>query len=231
MSLDRPRNVFPDIFPPREIRILGAGRFGRLAAEKLRHKFPDAGISVTDRDGEKIERLRRETGITGEVGDSIQSMVRRPPAGHAWIIPTVPVHVAFEWVLQELSKEKEGVTRLPVPEAAAAQVPNPIRSPSGLSIYSSFATFTCPEFCTEPEEVCTKSGKARIANLFEVFDEIVIPEFTPLVLRSWQLAGGVGGYPARSMKDLLGAVRQGPGKYLIGTSCRCHGVLDGLEWR
>ncbi len=230
-SQDRPGKVFPDIFPPREVRILGAGRFGKQAAEKIRHKFPDAAISVTDRDAQKIERLSRETGITGEVGDSIQLIIASPPADHVWIIPTVPIHVAFEWVLRELSGEKKEVVRFPVPPGAVSQIPNPIRSSSGLSVYSSFATFTCPDFCTEPEEVCTKSGKARITNLFEVFDEIFIPEFKPVVLRSWQLAGGVGGYPARSMRDLIEVIRQMPGKYLIGTSCRCHGVLNCLEWR
>ncbi len=228
---DRLSKVFADIFPPREILILGAGRFGSLAAEKTRRKFPDAAITITDRDAKKVERLSRELGITGEVDDSIRSITRQPPADHVWVVSTVPVHVGFEWVLHELSKEKDGVTRLPVPAAAAPQVPNPSRSPAGSTIYASFETFICPDFCTEPEEVCTKSGKARIRNLFEVFDEIVIPEFTPVVLRSWQLAGGVGGYPARSMKDLLGAVAQRSGKYLIGTSCRCHGVLDALEWR
>ncbi|MGA2404518.1 MAG: hypothetical protein ABSG91_22910 [Syntrophobacteraceae bacterium] len=45
------------------------------------------------------------------------------------------------------------------------------------------------------------------------------------------MAGGAGGYPVRSMKDLLAAVERNPGKYLIATSCRCHGALDALEWR
>jgi hypothetical protein len=228
---DRPSKVFADIFPPREIRILGAGRFGSLAAEKTRRKFPEAAITITDTDAGKVERVSRALGITGEVNDSIRSITGQPPAGHVWVVPTVPVHVVFEWVLHELSKEKDAVTRLPVPAAAAPQVPNPIRSPAGTTIYSSFETFICPDFCAEPEEACTKSGKARIRNLFEVFAEIAIPEFTPVVLRSWQLAGGVGGYPVRSMKDLFETVAQRPGKYLVGTSCRCHGVLDALEWR
>ncbi|MFZ0930088.1 MAG: hypothetical protein WAN11_15895 [Syntrophobacteraceae bacterium] len=46
------------------------------------------------------------------------------------------------------------------------------------------------------------SSQDRPSGVFAdmVFEEIVIPEFTPVVLRSRQLAGGVGGYPARSMK-------------------------------
>lgn len=229
-SRDRPSRAFADIFPPREVRILGAGRFGALAVEKIGRKFPGAVLTVTDREAGRVEGISRERGIRAEIDDAVGSLRRRPPADHVWVVPTVPVHVGFEWIFQELSAGLTRVTRLPVPGAVDGQVPKPGRSSAGTTLYSSFAASICPDFCTEPEEVCTKSGEARIRNLFEVFEEIVVSGFTPLVLRSWQLAGGVGGYPARAMRDLLGAVSRSPGKYLIGTSSRCHGVLDALEW-
>ncbi len=138
------------------------------------------------------------------------------------------MHVGFEWLLHALAG-KARVARLAVPESAAPQVPNPIRAVSG-TVYASFATFLCPDSCVEPEDVCTKSGEPRVTNLFDVFDEIIVPGYTPVVLRSWQLAPGVGGYPARSLDKMLDAVGQAPGRYLVGTSCRCHGVLDALEW-
>ncbi len=227
-SADRPSKVFSDIFPPREVRILGAGRFGTMAAEKMKRKFPDAAITITDHNQEKVERVGLETGVASEAGDAIRSITMRPLSDFVWVVPAVPVHVGFEWLLHELSGKGQ-VTRLAVPEGAAPQVPNPISAPSG-TVYASFATFICPDFCVEPEEMCTKSGKPRITNLFEVFDEISVPGFTPVVLRSWQLAPGVGGYPGRSLDELLKAVARAPGKYLVGTSCRCHGVLDALEW-
>jgi hypothetical protein len=228
-SKNLPVKVFPDIFPPREIRILGAGRFGRIAAERLKRRFPDSVLSVADKEAEKVESIGRELGIRGEIVDSVRSITESPVSEDIWIIPAVPVHVGFEWVLRGLGRIGE-VQRLSVSEDVDSQVPNPIRSPSG-TLYASFATFICPDHCSEPDEICTHTGKARPGNLYEVFDAIRVPEFDVAVLRSWQLAPGVGGYPARSLNDLLARITARSGKYLVATSCRCHGVIDALEWR
>ncbi|HIJ69047.1 MAG TPA: hypothetical protein HPP57_06055, partial [Deltaproteobacteria bacterium] len=111
-----------------------------------------------------------------------------------------------------------------------SKLPNPIRVPSG-TLYASFATFLCPDYCSEPEEICTHTGKERPGNLYEVFGGVLASGFDVAVLRSWQLAPGVGGYPGRSLRQLLAGIGSKPGRYLIATSCRCHGVMDALEWR
>ena len=220
--------VFADIFPPRQVRVLGAGRFGRLAAEKLQRLFPDALLSITDRDAARVDEIARDLGIPGRVEDSIRSINGISP-DDSWLIPAVPVHVGFEWAVNELSRTGE-VRRLPVPEEVDLQVPNPIRVPSG-TLYASFATFVCPDYCSEPEEICTHTGKERPGNLFEVFGGVLAPGFDVAVLRSWQLAPGVGGYPWRSLRGLLAGIGSKSGRYLVATSCRCHGVMDALEWR
>ena len=223
-----PREAFPDIFPPRRIHILGAGRFGRMAAERLKDRFPEAFIKITDEDAGKIAKTKLEVGIAGEVEESISAITKAPLPPDLWLIPAVPIHVGFEWVLRELSRDTPA-KRLSVPESADARVPNPIRSQAG-TLYASFATFICPDYCKEPDRTCTKTGKTRQGNLFQVFGGIELPQFDTLVLRSWQLAPGVGGYPARALREMLSTISQKPGKYIIGTSCRCHGVLDALEW-
>ncbi len=223
-----PSKIFPDIFPPRKIRIIGAGRFGRLAAERLKQRFPDAVLSITDRDATKIEAVSRDLGIPGEVDDSIENIIGIEPPDELWLIPAVPVHVGFEWASRELERFG-GTLRLHVPEEVDSKVPNPIRAPSG-TLYASFATFICPDYCKEPEEICTHTGKARPGNLYSVFARVSAPGFDVVVLRSWQLAPGVGGYPGRSLSDLLAKIRSRPGRYLVATSCRCHGVMDALEW-
>ncbi|MGA2401878.1 MAG: hypothetical protein ABSG91_09245 [Syntrophobacteraceae bacterium] len=220
--------VFPDIFPPRQIRVLGAGRFGRLAAEKLKRRFPDALLSIADRDAARVDGITRDLGIAGEVEDSIRSISGILP-DDLWLIPAVPVHVGFEWAMNELNSMGE-VRRLPVPEEVDLQVPNPIRVPSG-TLYASFATFVCPDYCSEPEEICTHTGKERPGNLYEVFGGVLASGFDVAVLRSWQLAPGVGGYPGRSLRELLAVIGSKSGGYLVASSCRCHGVMDALEWR
>jgi hypothetical protein len=228
-SKNLPAKVFPDIFPPREIRILGAGRFGRIAAEQLKRRFPVSVLSVADKEAEKVEKISRELGIRGEIVDSVRSITEFPVPEDVWIIPAVPVHVGFEYVLRGLGRIGE-VQRLSVTEDIASLVPNPIQSSSG-TLYASFATFICPDHCSEPDEICTHTGKDRPGNLYQVFSTIRGSGFDMAVLRSWQLAPGVGGYPVRSLHNLLARITNRPGKYLVATSCRCHGVIDALEWK
>lgn len=194
---------------------------------RLKRRFPDAVLSIADESAEKIERVRRELGIPGEVGDSLQLLMRDSLPEHVWIIPAVPVHLGFQWILRELNRTGTAAI-VSVPEDADAQVPNPIRS-SG-TLYASFATFICPDRCTEPDEICTHTGRGRPGNLYELFGGIRVPGFDVAVLRSWQLAPGVGGYPVRSLIGMLGKIRSGSAKCLVATSCRCHGVINGLEW-
>ncbi len=222
-------NFFQDIFPPRQIRVLGAGRFGRLAAAKLRRRFPEALLSITDRDAARVDEITRDLGIPGEVEECIQSISRIEPPDDLWLIPAVPVHVGFEWAINELNRVGE-VHRLPVPGEVDSKLPNPIRVPSG-TLYASFSTFVCPDYCSEPEEICTHTGKERLGNLYEVFGGVLASGFDVAVLRSWQLAPGVGGYPGRGLRELLAGIGSKPGAYLVATSCRCHGVMNALEWR
>ncbi len=228
-SEDLASNPLRDLFPPRRIRVLGAGRFGRLAAERLKRRFPDASLTITDREKARVEEIAADLGIKGEVEECLRSISRLELDDDLWVVPAVPVHVGFEWVVNELTRGAE-VIRLPVPREVDSMVPNPIRAPNG-TLYSSFATFICPDYCSEPEEICTHTGKERPGNLYEVFGEVPAPGFDVEVLRSWQLAPGVGGYPGRSLKDLLAGIVLKPGGYLIATSCRCHGVMNALEWK
>ncbi len=221
-------DFFPDIFPPRRIRILGAGRFGRLAARRLKERFPCARFCVIDRDGAKVDRICSEPGISGEVDECISSLWRTKPGDEEWIIPSVPVHVGFEWVLRALGP-LGAVRKVVVPEQVDSKVPNPMRAASG-ALYASFADFLCPDYCNEPGDICTHTGKKRLGNLYEVLGAAAVPGFDILVLRSWQLAPGVGGYPGRTLGDLAAAIGAKPGGWLVATSCRCHAVINALEW-
>jgi hypothetical protein len=220
---------FGDIFPPGRIRILGAGRFGRLAVERLKPRFPDTFLSVIDNQGAKVDEIIRDFGISGEEQEFIQGIGPIGSDVDTWLVPAVPVHVAFEWVVSELDKVGE-VRVMSVPEDVASKVPNPVRGSAG-TLYSSFSTFICPDYCSEPEEICTFTGKGRLGNLFDTLSGVPAAGFDVIVLRSWQLAPGVGGYPKRSLEELLTGLVSKPGKYLIATSCRCHGVMDALEWK
>jgi hypothetical protein len=222
--------LFPGIFPPQKIDIVGAGHFGYLAAERLTRRFPEASFLVFDQRREKLDRIAKDFGITICTEDIPSFFENARVDEKTWIIPAVPIHFAFEWLLHEL-KKSGGAHPLPVPESVTGQIPNPYRAPSG-SLCASFATFMCPDTCSEPDEICTYTKGPRRGNLFEDLARINVPDFDVVVIRSWQLAPGVGGYPGGSVKEVWKKIgERAEGRYLIATSCRCHGVIDAFEWK
>ncbi len=209
--------------------ILGAGHFGSLAAERISKRHPGKSILVVDEDYEKLKELE-SLPVTLKERDALEFLSENFSDHPKWIVPAVPVHVAFEWLVEEMKKNDINVFRINVPPEADEQVPNPYRM-TEKTLYASFADFVCPDNCSEPENICTKTKQPRKGNLFEVLGKIKLPGFHVVVLRSHQLAPGVGGYTPEAMKDLYECVVSMPGKYLVATSCRCHGVIDALEWK
>ena len=217
----------PGPYPPKTLWILGAGRFGRPAAGRLRKRYPRADLLVVDRRAEKLEPLREDPSLSIHVGEALSFLSGESLPADVWIVPAIPVHVAFHWILQELGR-RGLVSGLPVPPAVDALVPNPLRR--GETLYASYATFICPDACSEPEGICTHTGGPRRGNLFECLGRISLPGYRTVVVRSMQLAPGVGGYPGWKLREALEDAASSPGQCLIATSCRCHGVIDGLSW-
>lgn len=222
------RQPQPPPSPPRNLLILGAGRFGRIAAERLQQRFPDASFLVVDKSPEKIEVLAAALSLPAKTEDSITFLGNTLVTADLWIIPAVPVHVGYLWLAAELAREGS-VERLPVPVEIDRQVPNPLRVAGG-TVYASYATFRCPDSCSEPAQLCTHTRKPRLGNLFQDLATLAAADFTPHVLRSWQLCPGVGGYTGGQLHQLLEDIHKTPGRHLIATSCRCHGVIDALAW-
>jgi len=184
---------------------------------------------VVDQRREKLDRIERDFSLPVAMSD-VGSFLDSPWADDlTWVVPAIPVHFAFQWLLHELEKRGRA-ERLPVPESVDAQIPNPYRAPGG-SLCASFATFICPDTCSEPDDFCTATKGPRRGNLFEDLGRISVPGFDVIVTRSRQLAPGVGGYPVSSLQSALQQISEKQeGCCLIITSCRCHGVIDALRW-
>ena len=84
--------------------------------------------------------------------------------------------------------------------------------------------------CPEPAEICTFTGRPRGGTLFRDLAARTWPGFVMLVLRSRQLAPGLGGYRGRELLGLEDLARESAGPLLVATACRCHGVLHGLRF-
>ena len=142
-----------------------------------------------------------------------------------WIIPMVPVHVAFHWLL---AGPLAGSAWQPAaaPEALAGLIPGARRGPHG-ELYLSRARHLCPDDCAEPE-VCPVTGESRDLPLHQELASLHLAGYEIRVIASRQLAPGVGGYSPRRLLDLARDMGTSKGNVLIATACRCHGVVDGL---
>ncbi|UCE82234.1 MAG: NAD-binding protein [Deltaproteobacteria bacterium] len=208
--------------------ILGAGRFGSLALARILQLKKDSQVLIVDRDRRSLRELG-EKGVEIIEQDAIDFLLERSGQGPEWVVPAIPIHVAFAWLCRRLGREGR-VKPLPVPSIVDHQVPNPMREEANV-LYASIATFRCPDNCDEPVDCCTVTGEPRLANLFDVFRRIEIEGYLIQVIRSHQLAPGVGGYQLSILWRLLEEMRSTERDVLIATACRCHGVINALRWQ
>ena len=124
------------------ILVLGAGKFGLKAIRFLSQKKHNR-ITVVDADPERCEALIGE-GIDAVSADGIAYLAGslKDPGPPDWIIPAIPLHVAFQW-LQKTLPEGTTLDLLPVPEKVRALLPNPVEGTAG-QVYISYADFICP---------------------------------------------------------------------------------------
>ena len=139
----------------KRILIIGAGHFGQKAVKVLSRMDPGADITVVDRNQNNLAHLVVKT----VCGDGIAHLCRKLSVEDPvdWIIPAIPIHVAYEWLRIDL-KNSYAIKRVPVPASVVKMLPHPIYGHND-AVYMSNADFFCPEDCSEPEGVCSFTGK------------------------------------------------------------------------
>jgi hypothetical protein len=213
---------------PTSYLIIGCGHFGSRAAEKLLRKIPRSKIIVVDKKKralQKVSHLPIETIICD--GTLFLTSFLSEGRGTDYIIPAVPFHLAFEFLLSKL--KPFGAKRNEVPFLPG--LPNPMRGKTG-DLYTSLADFRCPEDCPEPSRYCTVTRKSRPNPLYKILQDLSGP-FESKVICSEQLGPGMGGFRPRVLSDLLEDIRKRKGKnrlILVSTASRCHGVTSALSF-
>lgn len=218
-------------FSGEEVIVIGAGHFGKRALDALASRPKTPPVVVVEKD-EKALRL-----VTGPLVSCILqegvpflagSFERLHPRN--MIVPAVPLHLAYEWLRLTL-KGKRRVFQIDVPETIRPLLPHTWEGQEG-SLLVSYADFRCPDDCPEPADHCTVTGKKRGTPMHTLLGGIAPPGYRIHVLRSRQLAPGVGGYTVGDLQELMGRVESGgEGKWLVATACRCHGVVSAMEVR
>lgn len=170
----------------KRVWIIGAGRFGRKAAESIRGKMPASDVAVVDRNPDLCADMARQ-GFRSICGDGVDFLDRLedendPPD---WIIPAVPIHLAYEWIRRFIAPECQVIPER-VPDCLAGLLPNPIRGKQG-ELYISNADFICPDNCPEPDSICTHTGRPRPRVLHQVLSGVRCRDFSSIVIVSRQL--------------------------------------------
>jgi hypothetical protein len=210
--------------------ILGAGKFGRLALERLAALDRDAAFLVVDRDQAALAAIRTVPGppVHYVAFDAIDFLLENlgHPAPWNWIVPVVPGHVAFSWLMGRSAAA--GWEPVALPPAVGQLAPGAWPAPEG-GFYLSRARHRCPDDCSESAPVCPVSGESREVPLHQELAAIELPGFRTRVLATRQLAPGVGGYTPGQLLELAAALEEEKmTQVLIATACRCHGVAQGL---
>jgi hypothetical protein len=213
----------------KRIWIIGAGRMGLKAAKVLIHKNPGDKITLVDKTEaickNSLKPFFKMVCMDGVL--FINENLTRPDYPD-WIIPAVPLHLAYEWIRFKLSKEFRLQT-IPVPDKLVATLPNPFRGDAG-QVYISNADFICPSNCPEPDEICTHTGKPRPRILHDFLESIQYDDFRSVVVKSQQLSNGIGGYTSKALFKALEQVEKSRPRVLLSTACRCHGVMHAIKF-
>lgn len=213
------------------IIIIGAGHFGRRAAEILskisRGRFP---LLLVDTDRGRLSEIEvpwvrpiEQDGIDFIVKDfeSLPSL--------SVIIPAVPLHLAAEWLKRHLQNDLI-IKPIEVPESIKGNLHTWEGTERSLLI--SVADFLCPDDCPEPADFCTVTGKKRGTPLYQRLRQFKPIDYRVYIIRSRQMAPGLGGYRVEELRKLQMKVKEGgAAKWLIGTACKCHGTISALEVR
>lgn len=208
--------------------VLGGGRFGLLALKRLGGRTP---AIVEPAPGPELLALAGELGVEVRREDGVKAArealaAPRPPT---WIVPCLPLHLLMEWLRLELAHLRPRLLDLSREDLAwLGDLPLAVPGPDKawcLSLTDSI----CPPDCPEPAGRCLKTGRERGRDLHARLADPAPPGFARAVLRSHQLAPGLGGLKSAEMLALRDELAARGGRWLVATACRCHGILHALE--
>lgn len=210
----------------KSIWVLGGGRFGSLACRRLLADDPLTAVTIIEQAG-TTHLSRSFPSVTFIACNAVAFLVRALQRGQQpdWIIPAIPIHVAFEWLRQSLAPTHLKVVDLPA--EIRRKLPHCVSGLDGAT-YTSYADFHCPATCDEPESHCTVTGQRRPMSLYRLLAGIRYPGWQPVVIRSRQILPGVGGYRPQDLITTRITAEAAAGPVLLATACRCHGVLHAF---
>ncbi len=211
---------------PPSYLIIGCGHFGSRAAEQLVKKNLRSKIVVVDRNKNALKKAS-SLSVGTVVSDGLPYLDQSLSEDQTftYIIPAIPSHFAFEFILLRL--KRFGARRAKLPSLPG--LPNPVKGKTG-DLYTSLADFLCPEDCPGPSPYCTVTRRRREKALYQILKNLK-GSFESKVIISEQLLPGVGGFRLNGLLALLEAVQKlenSASLVLVSTASSCHAVTSAL---
>ncbi len=196
--------------------VLGCGQFGRLAIKRLLSITEPSAITAVDQDPSKLINLH--DGCHKMCGEAIEALNTINPAPRDTILPMVPIHLAARFVCR-----RGDLVAAPLPSNLSDLLPNSMKLDS-CNLVCSRASFCCPDDCPE-DGACSITGEFR-EPLYDDIARLELPDHHKIILRSFQILPGVGGYLYSVLLSVLENCRSG--NNLIVTSCKCHAAVTAV---
>ncbi len=216
------------------VHVIGCGKFGQLALEFYASEMPEQNLVLVDSRNENLsaaKALLDKSGVDFLTDDQdavtylVNLLADEDNLRDAWIIPTVPFHLAFAVLAEVTGRQSLKWQRKPV-------LPNLFTGERN-EIYSSLADFLCPANCPQPRRYCfytkVKRQISLLRRLAGLEYRVAGDKLPSIILPSTQIGPGLGGFPLRRLIRIVDFVQNRcSGPLLFSTACRCHGVTNIL---
>jgi hypothetical protein len=213
-----------------QVFIVGFGKFGKKALTQWVRRREQAQVWIIDSRPEALTALG--TGPLPGIriladGPQFLSDYQQWIKDEDWVIPALPVHLAWKWLDLNIETRRRYRTVLP-PRSLGFGLPFSRTDRKGL--YLSYADFLCPDNCPAPIRSCFITKEKRAVPLWKFISNQRCPKGTLEVIESRQLGPGVGGYAFKELRRIRDLAKTARPPFFVATACRCHGVIHGLTW-
>ena len=211
------------------IFIIGFGQVGREIMPLVKKRWPGDKTWIVDHDPKALTMENGSYGIS-VLEDGPRFLARNQAwiRDEDWIIPALPIHLAWHWLYLNLKASFK--TRSLRPDHLL-DLKLPFKKKFGPALLVSYADFICPNHCPAPLGRCFKTREERPSPLWRFLETCLSPKGNLHVIESRQMAPGMGGYPFGELKKALHRAWQSGPPFFLATACRCHGIINGLTWR
>ncbi len=203
--------------------VYGGGKYGKEAVEWLIENGRE--FTVIDVDENCLVRreieLERHGGsfVKGGVKELLRIVEEEKPE---LIFPTAPIHVAAALLVEkfDLSVWHEGID-LVLPGIPIKLI---VSAGRGSIVVSYNRDYDCLPRCSAPD-VCPVTKIRKPAPMYSLL-EFAIPD--GFVVKSHYLKPGLGAIRGEDVEELFKWAK-GREELVVGTACRCHGVVTALK--